>query len=449
MIVTFYSFKGGTGRTMSLANIAILLAMAGRRVLAVDFDLEAPGLWRFFREFEGDTSRRPGLLDMLRVQSLNPETSAIDWRDYVIPVSFERGSLDLMTSGKVDEGYFTRVLEFDWQSFFENSNGGAFIENLRTDWSREYDFVLVDSRTGITDTGGVCTIALPDLIVPMFVANYQNVDGNLEVLRRAQKGRQALAYDRPPALVLPVLSRFDMRTEYESADEWLDLLAERLRHVYADWLPNTIAPRKMLERTKLPYVAYFSFGEKLPVLQQGISDPESLGYALNSVARLIEGHLGNAATVAGNGAAVAAPTRDELGEARQAHNERTGVLVARSPDEYVRDIWRPDRAPSPATAGAVEPLRRGQRHPQDLSPDLSDTDPDLDLSPDLSGPDADLDLSPNSADSAVASLDWTLRGLPEVALTHADQHDGRTPLRMDDSYSQPGAIPVRYDDDDL
>ena len=32
-IVTFYSYKGGTGRTMTLANIAWILAAAGRRLL--------------------------------------------------------------------------------------------------------------------------------------------------------------------------------------------------------------------------------------------------------------------------------------------------------------------------------------------------------------------------------------------------------------------------------
>src|SRR5437868_14139099 len=43
-IVTFYSFKGGVGRSMALANVAVELAQTGRRVLVVDFDLEAPGL---------------------------------------------------------------------------------------------------------------------------------------------------------------------------------------------------------------------------------------------------------------------------------------------------------------------------------------------------------------------------------------------------------------------
>jgi len=33
-IITFYSYKGGTGRTMALANVAWILATNGKRVLS-------------------------------------------------------------------------------------------------------------------------------------------------------------------------------------------------------------------------------------------------------------------------------------------------------------------------------------------------------------------------------------------------------------------------------
>ena len=77
-IVTFYSYKGGVGRSMALANIGCILAKranetGGRGVLLVDWDLEAPGLHRFFqgrhttvkrpvddREFQ----QRLGLIDL-------------------------------------------------------------------------------------------------------------------------------------------------------------------------------------------------------------------------------------------------------------------------------------------------------------------------------------------------------------------------------------------------
>jgi MinD-like ATPase involved in chromosome partitioning or flagellar assembly len=42
-VITFYSYKGGVGRTMALANVALWLSQAGYRTLVVDWDLEAPG----------------------------------------------------------------------------------------------------------------------------------------------------------------------------------------------------------------------------------------------------------------------------------------------------------------------------------------------------------------------------------------------------------------------
>src|SRR6266550_2779751 len=59
--VTFYSYKGGVGRTLALANTAVLLAQSGRNVLMVDFDLEAPGLDSFAEL--GITSARPGVVE--------------------------------------------------------------------------------------------------------------------------------------------------------------------------------------------------------------------------------------------------------------------------------------------------------------------------------------------------------------------------------------------------
>src|SRR5262245_37355345 len=50
MICTFYSFKGGVGRSMTLANIAEQFYSDGLSVLIVDFDLEAPGLERYFAD---------------------------------------------------------------------------------------------------------------------------------------------------------------------------------------------------------------------------------------------------------------------------------------------------------------------------------------------------------------------------------------------------------------
>ena len=58
---TFYSYKGGVGRSLSLANVAALLVQNGRRVVLIDFDLEAPGL-DSFKEFNSIASK-PGVVE--------------------------------------------------------------------------------------------------------------------------------------------------------------------------------------------------------------------------------------------------------------------------------------------------------------------------------------------------------------------------------------------------
>ena len=65
----------------------------------------------------------------------------------------------------MDNGYFNKVRSFDVQDFYLKKGGGYFIETLRTEWKSLYDFVLIDSRTGITDIGGICTIQLPDILI--------------------------------------------------------------------------------------------------------------------------------------------------------------------------------------------------------------------------------------------------------------------------------------------
>ena len=66
-IITFYSYKGGAGRSLALANVAWILASRGKRVLCVDWDLEAPGLHRYFGPFLNDPqlARSRGVIDWL------------------------------------------------------------------------------------------------------------------------------------------------------------------------------------------------------------------------------------------------------------------------------------------------------------------------------------------------------------------------------------------------
>jgi MinD-like ATPase involved in chromosome partitioning or flagellar assembly len=284
-VVTFYSYKGGVGRSMALANVAVLLAQQGVRVLAIDWDLEAPGLERYFQPFEIAPPVN-GLLPML-VGALDGDSE--EFANYTSTVDVGSGEpLTLLSSGREQEPVrYAKLLEdFDWVRFFRRG-GGDFLEELRRQWKSEFDIVLIDSRTGLSDTGGVCTIQLPDVVVVMFTANSQSLLGARDVMRHVRKARQSLAYPRMQLTVFPLPARFGSRAEFRESQRWIERISQEFSEFYEDWLPAWADPREVLERVKIPQVDYFSFGEKLAVVEQGTSDPEGIGFVCDQVARVL------------------------------------------------------------------------------------------------------------------------------------------------------------------
>ena len=188
---TFYSFKGGVGRTMALVNVAVELAQRGRRVLAVDFDLEAPGLDTFgvFRA----RKKRPGIVDFV-TQYLDtgqaPEVEHFVHESKM--VGRDGGCLHVMPSGEQHARYATSFREIDWLDLYERRDGYLLFEDLKAQWEQfvKPDYVLIDSRTGHTDTGGICTRQLPDAVAILFFPNDQNLRGLTTVVQdiRAEAG---------------------------------------------------------------------------------------------------------------------------------------------------------------------------------------------------------------------------------------------------------------------
>src|SRR3954464_9633363 len=96
-VVTFYSYKGGVGRTFATANIAVLLAKRGKKVLLMDWDLEAPGLDEFFKDHLRSSSHsKNGLIHLL---SHAAKSRKADWRPYVRQIKIKGHTpLSIITS---------------------------------------------------------------------------------------------------------------------------------------------------------------------------------------------------------------------------------------------------------------------------------------------------------------------------------------------------------------
>lgn len=178
-IVTFYSYRGGVGRTTALANVAWILASNGHRVLAVDWDLESPSLHRSFHPFLDDKALRStrGVLEVLRdhvTLTNQPGPAALDPNEkpiverYTVDLQYTfpgDGCLHFIPAGQQTSGYSEMVSTFDWDAFYDRMDGGRFVEALALDMRDNYDFTLIDSRTGLSDTAGICTVAIPDTVV--------------------------------------------------------------------------------------------------------------------------------------------------------------------------------------------------------------------------------------------------------------------------------------------
>lgn len=177
-VVTFYSFKGGVGRTMALVNCAFELAQRGRRVLLVDFDLEAPGIPTF--EGFSDAKNMPGIVDY--VTDYLKSGAAPHVRDYIYDYKIDdigNGRLWLLSAGNQSADYSAKYQSIDWNSLYEKNDGYLLFEDMKAQWQQELnpDYVFIDSRTGHTDLGGICTRQLPDAVCLMFFPNDQNLSG--------------------------------------------------------------------------------------------------------------------------------------------------------------------------------------------------------------------------------------------------------------------------------
>jgi hypothetical protein len=297
-LATFYSYKGGVGRTFALANVAVLLARWGYRVLCADWDLDAPGLHHYFAKWI------PGRIEGGLVEWISDFAAGnlIPWQDFTVALNRMdvSGSISLLPAGKVrtpkgyvDERYPGRLQSIAWQDLYADRDLGRYLEEFRTEALASYDIVLVDSRTGITDVGGICTSQLPDILVLCMSATSQSLWGAVDVARRVTIARNTLPYGRGGLLSLPVLSRFDSREEYQKAEEWRATISDALKHLYDQWLHKDFTALDMLERTTVPYVPIWSFGEELPALHERASNPDLVTYPLEAIAALLAHGLEN------------------------------------------------------------------------------------------------------------------------------------------------------------
>ncbi|AUX48999.1 uncharacterized protein SOCE26_105440 [Sorangium cellulosum] len=233
-IVTFYSFKGGVGRTTALASCAWQLAREGRRVAAIDLDLEAPGLGALLG---AETDR--GVLDAI-VDHL--ATGDVDIDGLVAPAQAlgveDAARVDVLPAGRLGVGYVEKLARLDfaavgpWETDAMTPVEAALRALLRVIKKKlRPDAILLDARAGLHDLAGLSLHGLAHVDVLVTRASeqaHQGFDLTVQALglrKPAAELRSVVVHSFAPSKSAPALRAAEreqmLQRSYESFDDYV------------------------------------------------------------------------------------------------------------------------------------------------------------------------------------------------------------------------------------
>ena len=173
-IVLIHSFRGGTGKSNTTANLATAIACTGQRVAVIDTDIQSPGIHVLF-EMEQEALKYT-LNDYLW------GTCAIE--DAAYDVSFDavkqnNGSVFLLPSSSVasditrilHEGYDVRLLKSGFRNLIKALN---------------LDYILVDTHPGLNQET-LLAIAISNILVVILRPDRQDFQGTAVMVDLARK----------------------------------------------------------------------------------------------------------------------------------------------------------------------------------------------------------------------------------------------------------------------
>lgn len=213
-IITFYSYKGGMGRTTTMFSYALHLAKKEKKVLIIDCDLEAPGYLNFFGLSENKQlkkGKKNGLVEFLCDTQFLGEPKDIDIDNYILDFVQDKKdtansetqkrlsirhpeiqNIWVMPAGNLNDGVKEGIKSRSRQDYLEGlaklnlgntqdvANG--FISLFKLLKEREFDAILIDSRTGFNDIFGTVAFYLSSCVVGFFGLSRQTEPGFVNLL---------------------------------------------------------------------------------------------------------------------------------------------------------------------------------------------------------------------------------------------------------------------------
>ncbi len=189
-IATFYSYKGGVGRSTTLAACASYLALHyKKRIVIIDCDFEAPGFTNFFLNDPGIPFNNNGVIEYLLDREFLGKD--VNVRNYVWEASKDftgSGEIYVMPSGNLSDIESYDNDNTDRDQYLKglariNFSEKPYITERFTDLINSInselhpDLILLDSRTGFNDIFGLTAFHLSNIVVGFFGSNVQTIPG--------------------------------------------------------------------------------------------------------------------------------------------------------------------------------------------------------------------------------------------------------------------------------
>lgn len=187
-----------------------------------------------------------------------------------------------MPAGRQDSSYALRVGGFNWDNFYGPLGGRNFLETVKAELRSEYDYILIDSRTGMSDTSGICTVQMPDTLVVCLTMNAQSMQGSASVAFSVKNQRPV-----DPVTILPV----PMRVDFAEKDI-LDRARGTVREAFAPVLTEQTRTNEYWGMVEFPYEPFYTFSEVLaPFGDRPFSTRTLLAAATNLTKMLTDGRV--------------------------------------------------------------------------------------------------------------------------------------------------------------
>lgn len=182
-VISGYSFKGGMGRSTTLAYLSYFYYLMGKKVVVLDCDFEAPGITSMFFKKE-KREKKAGVLDYLI--DLNLDKPKLDNYYLKLEESDNEGNLSLFPSGIDFEtfNYINKISKIDFNSKNYTDSFTKLIENINI--SIKPDLIFIDLRAGINESNGFILKSLANMNFLFFNSEEQNEDG-LKVILNSLK----------------------------------------------------------------------------------------------------------------------------------------------------------------------------------------------------------------------------------------------------------------------